>query len=37
MSAMFELFSNLKDRPYPWIGLGIGLLAIAILRTYLNY
>jgi hypothetical protein len=33
---MFELFSNPKDKPYLWIGMGIGLLAIAILRTYLN-
>lgn len=36
MPAMFDLFSNPKEKPYLWIGMGIGLLTIAILRTYLN-
>lgn len=36
MPLMFELFSSPKEKPYLWIGAGIGLLAIAILRTYLN-
>jgi hypothetical protein len=36
MSSMFDIFSNPREKFYFWIGLGIGLLAIAILRTYLG-
>ena len=36
MPFMFELFSTPKQKPYLWIGMGIGLLSIAILRSYLN-
>ncbi len=33
---MFELFSNPKEKPFLWVGMGIGLLLIAILKTYLH-
>jgi hypothetical protein len=33
---MFDIFSNPREKFYFWIGLGIGLLTIAIVRSYLQ-
>lgn len=34
ISCMFDLSSNPFKKLYFWVGLGIGLLIIAIVRTY---
>jgi hypothetical protein len=36
MPPMQHFFYAPKEKPYFWLGLGIGLLSIAILRSYLG-